>query len=36
MYREGVQPNFASDSVVQLYAFCIAMAEIAMAEVGSG
>ena len=36
MYREGVQPNFASDSVMQLYAFCIAMAEIAMAEVGLG
>jgi hypothetical protein len=41
MYREGVQPNFANDSVMQLYAYCIAMAEIAMAEiamaeVGSG
>ena len=25
IFREGVQPNFASDSVAQLYAFCIAM-----------
>jgi hypothetical protein len=25
MYREGLQPNFASDSVAQLLAFCIAM-----------
>ena len=25
MYREGLQPNFANDSVVQLWAYCIAM-----------
>ena len=31
IYREGVQPNFASVSVEQLWAYCIAMA-----EVGSG
>ena len=31
IYREGVQPNFASVSVAELWAYCIAMA-----EVGSG
>jgi hypothetical protein len=25
MYREGLQPNFTNDSVVQLWAFCVAM-----------
>ena len=28
IYREGVQPNFAGVSVAELWAYCIAMAEV--------
>jgi hypothetical protein len=32
IYREGVQPDFASVSVMQLWAYCIAMAEVGLGD----